>query len=59
MEIKNYYRNKDSYKVTETSAELQLERLLDHTIARLLHYLKEVLETMNDDERYALLLNLK
>lgn len=59
QEKNNCYPNKDSYRVTDTNAEVQLQHLMDHTVTRLLQYLEEVRETLSDVERCTLLLICK
>jgi hypothetical protein len=49
------YPDKESYRVTDTCAEMNLQKLLDHTVTRLLTYLQEVVHTLSEDERDTLL----
>lgn len=51
-----YPAEEDSIKVTETSFEVELQALLDHTALRLLQYLKEVIETLSEFEKQHLTL---
>lgn len=44
---KNCYPDQDSIQVTSTSAQVNLQALLDHTTARLLEVQKEVINTMD------------
>lgn len=55
----NCYPNKESYRVTDTHAEIQLQALMDHTVTRLLNSLEEVGEALSDAERSSLLLICK
>lgn len=55
----NCYPNKDSYRVTDSHAEVQLQALMDHTVTRLLNSLEEIEETLSDEERTSLLLICK
>lgn len=45
------YPKEESISVTETSAEIKLQDLLDHTISRLCIYLEEVLKNITEEER--------
>ncbi|KAK9731470.1 hypothetical protein QE152_g13630 [Popillia japonica] len=45
------YPNKAFYSVTETSAEDELQSLVNHTVSRLLLYLKDVVSTLSVEER--------
>ena len=45
------YPKGESINVTETSAEIKLQDLLDHTTSRLCIYLEEVLKNINEEER--------
>lgn len=47
---KQCYPIPESYTVTETLAEVNLQNLLNHTAERLLLYLDEVLATLNENE---------
>jgi hypothetical protein len=53
------YPNKESYRVTDTCAEINLQKLLDRTVTRLLTYLQEVVHTFSEDERDTLSLICK
>lgn len=53
-EKKKSYPPPDSYTVTSTSAEAQLQPLVDLTVRRLSEYLEEVLKTLKDQERETL-----
>ncbi|CAG5056982.1 unnamed protein product [Parnassius apollo] len=53
---KECYPAEDSIKVTETSFEVELQALLDHTALRLLQYLKEVIGTLSELEKQHLTL---
>jgi hypothetical protein len=53
------YPDKDSYRVTDTCAEINLQKLLDHTVTRLLTYLQEVVHTWSEDKRDTLSLICK
>ncbi|CAH2101214.1 unnamed protein product [Euphydryas editha] len=44
------YPPKESYEVTETCAQVNLQDLLNHTATRLLTYLKDVLRDLRTDE---------
>lgn len=44
------YPEKSSYVVTETYAEIKLQNLMDHTVRRLLLYLKEVVQNLSEEE---------
>lgn len=48
---KESYPAEDSIKVTETSFEVGLQALLDHTALRLILYLKEVIDTLSEFEK--------
>ncbi|KAL4720723.1 hypothetical protein ACJJTC_002087 [Scirpophaga incertulas] len=48
------YPPAESFRVTATCAEVSLQQLLDHTAARLLLYLKEVVETLSQTDRSSL-----
>lgn len=45
------YPSEDSITVSETSAEVTLQSLLDHTTSRLFKYLEEVLEVIDFEEK--------
>ncbi|XP_069685850.1 uncharacterized protein [Periplaneta americana] len=47
---KDCYPVPESYQVTATCAEINLQDLLNHTVARLLLYLQEVVQTLSEDE---------
>jgi hypothetical protein len=51
--------DKESYRVTETCAEINLPKLLDHKVTRLLTYLQEVVHSLSEDERDTLSLICK
>lgn len=51
---KDCYPNKDSYIVTVTSAEVK--ELMNHTTVRLLTYVKDIIETMNEEDTNTLIL---
>lgn len=53
------YPDKESIIVTETSAEVNIQALIDLTSKRLLMYLDEVLESLIEEERKSLLLLCK
>jgi hypothetical protein len=55
----DYYPDKESYRVSDTCAEINLQKLLDHTVTRLLNYLQEVVHTLSEDERDTLSLICK
>lgn len=44
------------YRVTETCAEIQVQKLMDHTAKRLIVHLREVVESLSDDEKRSLIL---
>lgn len=48
------YPQKESYRVTETCAEIKLQHLLNHTVTRLLTYLQEILTDLTQEERNTL-----
>ncbi|CAH0563012.1 unnamed protein product [Brassicogethes aeneus] len=48
---KNCYPIKESYRITATSAEINLQDLLNHTTSRLILYLKEVVDTLNKKDK--------
>lgn len=48
---KEAYPLQKSYRVTTICAEINLQDLLDHTVARLLQYLEKVIETLSQNER--------
>lgn len=50
----NCYPPKSSITVTETIAEVNLQDLLNHTVTRLLTYLKEILSHLTEEELSAL-----
>jgi hypothetical protein len=54
----DFYPNKESYRVSDTCAEINLQKLLDHTVTRLLNYLQEV-HTLSEHERGTLSLICK
>ncbi|CAG9760196.1 unnamed protein product [Ceutorhynchus assimilis] len=56
---KDCYPAKESFIVTETLAETNLQSLLNHTVERLLIYLEEVLQSLGQEERKSLLLICK
>lgn len=47
---KTCYPAKESFHVTEDSAEVKLQAVIDHTAERLLKHLGEVLNTLKDDD---------
>lgn len=47
---KDCYPAPESYTVTDTLAEVNLQDLLDHTVTRLFIYLQEVLVTLSENE---------
>lgn len=47
---KDCYPVKESYRVTESCAEVNLQDLLDHTTKRLTMYLEDVLVNLNEEE---------
>lgn len=49
QEKKKCYPEKESYRVTETCAEIKLQSLMDLTVSRLSFYLEEVLLTLNEE----------
>ena len=51
QEKKKRYPDPEAYNVDETLAEVKLQALVDQTSERLSDYLKEVLETLNDEEK--------
>lgn len=53
---KECYPQQDSITVTETSAEIKLQALMDHTASRLLTDLEELLSSLNENERSSLVL---
>lgn len=53
------YPPKESYHVTATSAELNIQNLMDHTVQRLLLALEEVLHTLTEEDRKTLQLICK
>lgn len=53
------YPNSDAYTVTETHCEINLQDLLDHTTTRLVQYLQEVIDTLNENEARSLQLITK
>ncbi|GBN17792.1 hypothetical protein AVEN_2992-1 [Araneus ventricosus] len=53
------YPDKESYKISETCAEINSQDLLNLTVARLLMYLDEVMETISEEERCDLILICK
>ncbi|KAK9708261.1 hypothetical protein QE152_g27296 [Popillia japonica] len=55
-EKKKCYPKQESYQVTASCAEVNLQHLLDHTVTRLLKYLEEVIRTLNQDDRKKLIL---
>lgn len=55
----NCYPNNDSYTVTETTAEVKLQHLLDIAVSQLLRCLKDVVEALNNKESCALFLICK
>lgn len=44
------YPKEESISITETSAEIKLQDLLDHTVLRLCTYLEEVLKNITEEE---------
>ena len=50
------YPEKDSYNVTESCAEIQLQPLLNHTATRLLLYLEDLIDRLDNDEIESLVL---
>jgi len=48
------YPKKESMKITETCAEVNLQDLLDHTSIRLCKYLEEVIENLTEEEKHNL-----
>lgn len=55
----NCYPDKESYQVTDTCAEINLQNLLDHTVTRLLTHLEGVIQTLSEEEGNALVLTCK
>lgn len=53
------YPDKETYHVTDTCAEINIQALLDLTVTRLLMYLDEVLHTLNEEERRTLIIICK
>ncbi|XP_050504471.1 uncharacterized protein LOC126883234 [Diabrotica virgifera virgifera] len=53
---KECYPAEDSIQVTETSFEVELQALLNHTTLRLLQYLTEVIDTLSEFEKQHLTL---
>lgn len=53
---KECYPKEESIKVTETSFEVDLQALLDHTALRLIDYLCDVVETLPTNEKENLIL---
>lgn len=53
------YPDKDSFLVTATSAEINLQALLNHTVTRLLTHLDVVLETLNEADSNSLMMIYK
>ena len=56
---KECYPIPESYEVTSTCADLNLQNLLDHTVTRLLLYLQEVVVTLNEKDCRTLILTCK
>lgn len=56
---KDCYSKVESYRVTATCAEINLQDLLDHTVTRLLLYLQEVIEILSEKDRSTLTLTCK
>lgn len=50
------YLPKESFEVTETCAQVNLQDVLNHTATRLLTYLKDVLRDLRPDESDSLVL---
>lgn len=50
------YPKPESYRVTSTCAEVELQELLDHTASRLIIDLKESVKLLNQDEKSSLIL---
>lgn len=44
------------HRVTDTSAEIQVQKLMDHTAKRLILHLKEAVDCLNENERQSLIL---
>ena len=53
------YPDEESFKITETCAEINVKDLLHLTVSRLLISLGDVLETISDEERCAFILRCK
>jgi len=53
---KKCYPDKESIKVTENTAEIQLQALLDHTALRLYKYVSEVVERCSEEEQQNMVL---
>jgi hypothetical protein len=51
--------DKESYQVTDKCTEINLQKLLDHTVTRLLTYVQEFVHTLSEDERDTLSLVYK
>lgn len=47
---KECYPGPNAYKITATCLEINLQDLLDHTSARLIQFLREVIDTLNENE---------
>ena len=50
-EKRKCYPQQESYRVTETCAEVKLQHLLNHTVTRLLTYLQDILIDLTQEER--------
>lgn len=47
---KDCYPDKESFHVTETVAEIKLQKLMDHTVSRLFVDLTEILDSLQEEE---------
>lgn len=56
---KDCYPVQESYRITATCAEVNLQDVLNHTASRLLLSLTEVVQHLNDEERNSLILMYK
>src|ERR1700712_873626 len=56
---KTCYPDSDSFTVTESLAEVDLQSLLNHTAERLLLFLEEVIKTLTERERKNMKLTTK
>nr|XP_022901971.1 uncharacterized protein LOC111414763 [Onthophagus taurus] len=50
------YPVQEAFRVTETCAEVELQKLMDHTASRLISHLKDAVEPLNNDEKQSLTL---